>query len=478
MNNIEILTTPEKEKETQSTFWTLDANRKVKINQIALIKFLQNGGFFKMTSKYGTSIIRIRDNKVREVADYKIVDFIKEFLLDNKHNDVLDVFSTGMPNYLNSKKLDLLDTVVISDDRDSRDSSWFYYKNSAVLVSKDGIQTVKYEDLPIKIWESRIINRAYVSSHQGKSDFEEFIYNIAGKNDDRFLSLKSIIGYLLHRYQDPSVTRAVILVDENISLDGTANGGTGKTLITEAIGKMRELVGMDGKNIKGKSWFKNQRITRTTDIVRYDDVQRDFNLETLYSMITSGITVEKKYQDEFYIRPEHAPKIVLSSNYPVKGTGGSTDERRRCEFEVSNHYNLHYQPIDDFGYHFFDDWGEKQWNQFYNFMMSCVQTYLANGLTIAEPINLTKNKLVFSTSKEFVEFIEKELQEDVWIDKRAFLSFFTKNISGKNEITPHLFTKWLKKYASLKGLIYEDKSSGGNYTFILKSNPNKDQNGE
>lgn len=104
--------------------------------------------------------------------------------------------------------------------------------------------------------------------------------------------------------------------------DGQAHGGTGKTLITEAIGKMRELVGVDGKNIKTKSWFKNQRITKTTDVIRYDDVQRDFSLETLYSMITSGVSVEKKYQDEFHISPEDAPKIVISSNSPVKGTGG------------------------------------------------------------------------------------------------------------------------------------------------------------
>ena len=478
MDNIVELKTDEKEKETKSTFWTLDANGKVKINQIALTKFLQNGGFFKMTSKNSTSIVRVRDNKVTEVADYEMVDFIKEFLLDNKHDGILEAFSNGIPNYLNTKKLDLLDTVVISDNRDSRDSSWFYYKNAAVLVSEKGLQVIKYVDLPMRIWESRIIDRGYVPSDGGKSDFEEFIYNIAGRNDDRFLALKSIVGYLLHRYQDPSVTRAVILVDENISFDGTANGGTGKTLITEAVGKMRELVGMDGKNIKGNSWFKNQRITRTTDVVRYDDVQKDFNLETLYSMITSGITVEKKYQDEFYIRPENAPKIVLSSNHPVKGTGGSTDERRRCEFEVSNHYNQNHQPKDDFGCHFFDSWDEIQWSHFDQFMMSCVQTYLAKGLIIAEPINLTKNKLMFSTSKDFMEFIEEKLILDKWIDKRVFHALFFQEFPNNTDITRHQFTKWLKQYAIQCGLVYGDKSSGGKHTFILKSNPKNDENGE
>ena len=133
-----------------------------------------------------------------------------------------------------------------------------------------------------------------------KSDFAVFLLNLSGQCEVRFLALKTIIGYLLHRYQNKSLTRAVIFLDANMSFDGKANGGTGKTLITEAIGKMRELVGMDGKSMKGKSWFKNQRITPTTDVVRYDDVQSDFSMETLYSMITSGVTVEKKYQDECF----------------------------------------------------------------------------------------------------------------------------------------------------------------------------------
>ena len=469
MKIIDELTMQGKEKETKITFWTSDANGKVKINQIDLIRFLQDAGFFKITSSNSTTIVRVRDNKVTEVADYQIVDFIKEFLLDNQEHGVLEVFSNGITNLLNSKKLDLLDSIIIPEDRDTCDSSWFYYKNEAVKVETGSINTFKYESLSGKIWESRIIDREYTKSNSGKSDFEEFIYNLAGKNDDRFLALKTTIGYLLHRYQDPSVTRAIIFMDENISFDGTANGGTGKTLITEAVGKMRDLVGMDGKNIKGKSWFKNQRITKTTDIVRYDDVQRDFNLETLYSTITSGITVEKKYQDEFYIRPENAPKIVISSNYIVKGTGGATDQRRRCEFEVSNHYSQYHQPKDDFDYLFFNEWNKEQWSQFDQFMMSCVMTYLDKGLIIAEPINLIKNKLLLSTSKDFLEFMEKEMQLDKWLDKRKFHSLFIEKYSNSKEVTTHQLTKWVKEYASQKDLIYEDKSSGGDYTFILKN---------
>jgi hypothetical protein len=455
-------------KNIEIVFWEKDGGGKPKINQFKLIQFLQNGGYHKTTTKSGTSLIRVKENIVSEAQEYEIVDYVKNYLLSIKEPEVLELFSKGVSNYINSAKLNLLDTVNVPIDRDSKDESWLYFKNTAVKITKSGIKLVKYEDLKHKIWANRILDRDYVQSDGTKSDFETFLFNLSGKDNNRFIALKSIIGYLLHRYQDKSNQRAVILLDENISFDGQAHGGTGKTLITEAIGKMRELVGVDGKNIKAKSNFRNQLITKTTDVIRYDDVQRDFSLETLYSMITSGVTVEKKYQDETYISPEDAPKIVISSNYPVKGTGGSTDKRRRCEFEVANHYNSDHQPIDEFGKHFYDDWNSLEWNQFDELMMECVKTYLEKGLIIPEPINLVKNKLVSNTCVEFVDFING-IALNTWLDKRAFHEDFIKKYPEHSRITSHQLTKWQKVFASQNNLEYQDKSSGGDYTFILKT---------
>ncbi|MFK5878504.1 MAG: hypothetical protein QM478_03295 [Flavobacteriaceae bacterium] len=448
-------------------FWTITVNGKGQINQSKLIEFLQEAGFYKITTKNGKSVVRVKDNIVEDALDHDMVDHITQYLRAKNEMEILELFSRGVSNYINSSKLNLLDTVVIPIDRDPKDESCFYFKNTAVKVSKNGIELVKYEDLQHKIWSNRIIGRDFNPSNGAKSDFQSFLFNLAGQKEERYEALISIIGYLLHRYQNKSITKAVILVDENISFDGQANGGTGKTLITEAVGKMRELVGIDGKNIKTKSWFKNQRITKTTDVLRYDDVQRNFSLESLYSMITSGIPVEQKYKDEFYISPDDAPKIVISSNYPVKGTGGATDRRRRCEFEVANHYNSDYQPIDDFGKHFFDDWNDKQWNDFDELMMTCASVYLEKGLIIPEPINLIKNRLVNDTCTEFVSYVNEFVEMNEWIDKREHHAEFMEKFPLHNMVTSHQFTKWLKEYASQNNLIFEDKSSGGKYTFIL-----------
>jgi hypothetical protein len=451
-------------------FWETKSNNIIKINQHKLMLFLGKGGFCKIATKTGIRVVRVVENIVSDAPDHEIIDYVKNHLISEKEQGVLELFSTGISSYINKAKLNLLSTVNIPIDKDSKDASWFYFKNTAVKVTKDRCVLVGYEDLPHKIWESRILNRDFNIPAGTISDFDKFLYNLAGKNDERFSGLKTIIGYLLHRYQNKSSTKAMIFVDENMSFDGRANGGTGKTLITEAIGKMRELVGMDGKNIKTNSGFKNQRIEATTDIIRYDDVQRGFSLENLYSMITSGITVEKKYQDEFYISPENAPKIVISSNYPVKGTGGSSDTRRRCEFEVANHYNENHQPIDDFGKHFFDDWSASDWNDFDQLMMNCAMAYLDKGLIIPEPINLVKNKLVVNTSVDFVNFMEDKIEMDKWIDKRKLLKVFNEDYSSIGDISSHQFTKFLKEFASQKEYEYSDRSSGGKLSFIIKSN--------
>jgi hypothetical protein len=226
---------------------------------------------------------------------------------------------------------------------------------------------------------------------------------------------------------------------------------------------------MDGKNMKHGSWFKNQRIERTTDIVFYDDVAKDFSLETLYSMITTGIPIEKKYKDEEYIEPENAPKICISSNYVVNGTGGSTDIRRRCEFEVANHYNENYTPQDEFECHFFDDWDDKEWNRFFHFMMHCVQMYLKHGLVNAKPINLKKNRLINATSEEFVAFIESGLVEvNKWISKSEVLKLFISDNPHCNNLSLNQMTRWMKEYAKQNQLIYEDRKSGEKYEFYLK----------
>src|SRR5690606_26179153 len=258
------------------------------------------------------------------------------------------------------------------------------------------------------IWKNRLIGQQFNASKTSeKGQFETFCERITGDSPKRIEALKSILGYLLHRNKSVGEPKAVILYDENMGKNGQAHGGTGKTLLSFALKKCREGILFDGKDIKTGSFFKNQRIEVTSDLLIYDDLNENIRFDSFFSMVTSGIEIEKKRQQSFYLEHSKAPKILISSNYYVKGPGGSSDTRRRHEFNITNYYSSDFTPENEFGNRFFDEqWPQEEWNKFFFFMMNCVRLYLNNGLIKLDSDKLVRQKIVSSTSKNFYEFAE------------------------------------------------------------------------
>ena len=247
-----------------------------------------------------------------------------------------------------------------------------------------------------------------------------------------------------------------------------ANGRTGKTLLSKAISEIREVVTFDGKDLKTGNWFKNQRMTIRTDIMNYDDLLKTFSLEQCYPLLTTGVTIEKKRKDSIFIPVEYSPKVILTSNYYINGPIGPSDRARRHEFEIANYYNERFTPEDEFGNRFFGrDWDNNEWNKFYNFMMQCISCYLKNGLIQVPALNLGQEKTIRYTHPEFYEFIVDKLTLNTKIDKRKLLAEFKSKYTNQKDLSSHQFTKWLKEYSLIIGGKYMDKSSGGNYYFIM-----------
>lgn len=164
---------------------------------------------------------------------------------------------------------------------------------------------------------------------------------------------------------------------------------------------------------------------------------------------------------------EYSPKILLSTNYTIKGVDVST-LRRQFILEFSDYFNIRYTPEMEFKKRFFDDWNEEEWNCFYNFMVGCELYYLQNGLVDYERVNVDHKKLVESTSEEFVEFME-DMELDKLHDKKAtHQKFIDANQDFKNQ-PQKTFTSWVKLYAKLKGLKFDPKKSGAERGFILSN---------
>lgn len=457
-------------KRKEVHFWTNEDEKTVKINQSKLIYSLNNLGYANLKiNPTNYMLIKCNDNKISRTSEQEIIYELNQVLKEKAPEVVQEVFIRGIGNYISPKKLNFLNTLEFSKEKDKKDSSYFFFKNQYCFIDKNEISASNYEKLNFRIWDNKIIDKDFNFPDDSKiGDFEMFCRNITSNDGERFLVFKIMVGYLLHRNKEVGEPKAVILYDADMGINNQAHGGTGKTIIIKALELMRELVYVSGKDMKTSSFFKNQRINVTTELIAYDDLKENINFEEFYTLITSGIEVEQKGKQSFFIPFEDSPKLILSSNYIIKGDGGNSDLRRRYEFEIANFYSKNLTPEMEFGKRFFsNDWDAMEWNKFYFFMMDCVREYLKNGLVEANPINLNQNKIFSKTNKEFIEFADKNFITNNWINKREIEKLFRQKYTNYSDLSPHRFSKWIEDYSIFKNLTYTKSSTGSEYLFKL-----------
>jgi hypothetical protein len=229
---------------------------------------------------------------------------------------------------------------------------------------------------------------------------------------------------------------------------------------------MRNVASEDGKLFKNNGNFNFSQVNINTDVILFDDVANNFDFEKLYSLTTTGIKVERKYKDAIYIPHENSPKVVLTTNYAIQGSG-SSHKRRIHEFEVSHHYTHNFTPEDEFGHLLFDEWDEEQFNLFYNLMFQCSQLYLNQGIITSTPVNLLKTKLVNDTSEAFMQWAEEILKTDTVYDKKNLLGKFGKDCDEKH-LNQKTFTGWLRKYAEYNDFECDEQHRNLTRTIVFK----------
>ncbi len=440
-----------------------EENGTIKILQSKLIDFLESQGFINV--KLGTEriLVQKKDNIISKSSTAEVVDVIRQNLVRRKLFREYEVFARGLTGYISTRKMELLNSIEVIDDRDEKDKCTFYFTNCFCEITADNIIVKTYDELKRPIWKNRIIQREFGEvSNSELGQFEIFCNNITGNTSERLKGLQSLLGYFLHRNKERGEQKAGIFYDEKMGVDGKAQGGTGKTLLSYALKQCREVEIFDGKGLKNDSWFKNQRVNITTDNLVYDDLAKNASFELFYSMLTTGVEVEKKRQQSFFIDQARSPKILITSNYFVKGDGGPSDLRRRYEFEIKNYYNEKFRPEDEFGNRFFgNDWPFDEWNKFFQFMFRSAQVYLQSGLVKVPFLNLPNSKLLEKTSPDFVEFAETFIEVNLDIDKRQLERDFKNLFPGMEDISAKQFTSWLQAYAEMLDCDYSSKSSGG-----------------
>tara|TARA_R110002074_G_scaffold130705_2_gene272582 strand:- start:16932 stop:19358 length:2427 start_codon:yes stop_codon:yes gene_type:complete len=455
-----VLTRVEAENEAQ-VFWTKSDKGVIKIEHIDFKRFLEDNGFYKYCPEGGKNyvFVKVTNNLIDHTSEKEIKDFILDYLLESDDSSIYNFFADSV-RYFREEFLTLLATIDIYFVEDTKDTSYLYYLNCSIRISKTGVTIIDYLDLGGYVWKDHVINRNFTLCEIDDCHFATFIGNICNNEEARTATMESTIGYMMHGYKNLSYCPAVILNDEVIS--DNPEGGTGKGLFMNALSHMKKLVVIDGKAFAFERSFPYQLVSADTQILCFDDVKKNFDFERLFSVVTEGLTLEKKNKDAIKIPFEKSPKIGITTNYAIKGAGNSF-ARRKWELELHQHYNKFHTPLMEFGKHFFADWDDTDWCKFDNFMVYCLQGYLNTGLVESKFINLDIRQLSAATSHDFIEWcgLLKGTEANNWIDpdtknykQDIYLDFITEypdyGPKAKLTISRTLFYKWLVRFCLYK----------------------------
>lgn len=473
------------EEEVQEKFYELVYKDEVvvdiKIKYLEFIRLLQSMGYYLFEETKPSIFVKIEDNVIHEVSLSEIQHSFLKYLKD-KHqlpddltiNIILEKFYKNPSHYFSDSRLSLLknDKPIIFN-RDSVNECFLYFKNGYVSSNSVCAVLKDYKDLQSGfIWKNQKIDRDFtllnwttdLLAEEALSVFGEysrFLWNISGKDSERFFALCSIVGYLIHNYFHYKL-KAVILTDGKIT--DKPDGRTGKTLFGKGLSHVRKVSEINGKDFDPSNKHKYQEGDIDTQIICLNDVRRNFDPENLFNDVTEGIKVERKNKQPYNLRV----KMLVTANKTLNIEGASGKDRF-IEFELSEHYSNTYSPKEEFGHWLFTEWCENEWNKFDNFMVFCVCFFLKRGLMEAKPINLVRRKLVDKTSMEFAEFMDNEFLSKrlMWsneyekkeIQKNFFMLYpeFEGNDRYKNLRN---FSNFIKAYIeSIGGIVKERRSN-------------------
>ena len=441
-------------QDTPCEFWQFKNNSKSElvINVSSVINFLSYNNiycYYKNNDIY--YIVKEVNNVVEIVSEKAIMKFLQDYI--NSLPDYYTYYNNA--NFDKEAIKDLLKEISVQQFnkiiqnleireieflKDTKDVCYKYFKNCIIKITRFGIDTLDYAKIDKKVWKSNIIDFEFtINKDFDKAMAYEFHKLVTTTKDlegnliadtQRFLSLRSALGYLMYNYKRKIDTKAIVLCEEQISDSG---GRTGKTLTCNMLEQMGcNLVKINGRNVNFNNRFLFQNVSEDTNIILLDDTDKKFDFGGLYSIITNGLTIEKKNKQAIQLSHQETPKFLITTNTVLTDESNS-GKGRKLEVEFSDYFCDWWTPQDRFGCIFFDDWDDYEWNLFYNYMIGNIKLYLQKGLISYESKNLKNRKLSLKIDDDDLLDFCNEICREILTDKV--------NISSKE-----IFERWKAKY--------------------------------
>jgi hypothetical protein len=446
----------------ENQFWAINSKGTVVIIPIFFKTFLERRGYFKYYPETAVkpTFVKVKSNIVTITSVEIIKDDVLNYLINEP--DVWNHVSKSKQLF-SEQFLTMLKSIDMEMIKDTKSTAYVPFLNGVVKITSKSIELQKYISCDGFIWDNQIIKRNYIQAPID-NNFQDLVHKVSNNDTSRIQTLESTLGYLIHSYKDKQHQKAVIVNDELIS--DNPNGGSGKSIMINALKHFRKVVIIDGKAFDpNKGDFIYQRVDLDTQILAFDDVKKSFNFEAIFSLITEGITVNRKNKDEIFIPFERAPKVIITTNYVINGSG-SSHARRRHEIEFHQYFNESRNPMDVYGRLLFDSWNADDWASFDCYMLSNLQNYLSTGLQSVKSINSEAKRVIQSTSKDFYDWA----MEYEWSDTRHYISAMLSSFieaTGNNHASPKRFAQWVRLYLGYKSYTYtEGRSNAGIFVHI------------
>lgn len=475
--------------ETLCTFWDVDDKMKVSINRTKLIDFLYKVGGFSLYyyDKASTifKIVRCNDGFLEEVSSEHIKKFLKNYIesLPDLFDggvmavNLMELVLKGSETFFSKSILEFLNRGNFDFLKDTATEAFLPFKNGVAVITKESIELKHYNQIGKVIWASQVIPFDIVIDKEldnEQIEYAEFLNCVSGQDDDRFNYACSLVGYLLHKHKDFAKPYSVILAEENDNEN--EGGGTGKSIFVTALSKFVKAERIDGKTFKLDKNFAFQRVGLDTKLVAIEDCRKNVDFEGFYSIITEGMTVEKKNKDELFIPYSDSPKILFTTNYTISSQGNHAKRRQRV-FEFSNFFNSERTPRTHFGHNLFDEWDRDEWNRFYNFGFLCIQYYLQSGvLTVKQTDKIKRKHIRLKYGPEFLDWWDDYVQNGRKNWKLAsdlYGSFLTQFDIEKKDYAQQKFGRALSETCEILSLVLKkDKNrQNGNKIIICVLDP-------
>lgn len=365
------------EQHPHGIFWEADEKDKIVISRERLYSVAAALGF--RWAKQTAEIVQIVDIFIYKRDERFFYDILKEYIHETDGDlleDICNSFEAFIEKHgkFTTGRLPILATDKILID--TREVCYKYYQNGCVMITKDRIDHVPYDQLvDYLIWADKIQWRDYIENNDGGL-YVDFLNNAVQLDKNRSHVMRSI-GYLAHDYKDETTGYIIVLTEQ--CADPKQGGGTGKNMFCDLFSLCTTYGSVPGSQAQfNEKFLQSWQGERLFGI---SDVDEKFNYRFLKELSTGSAIVKKLFKNDTRFGVKDMPKFIIHTNFSFDISDGGL-KRRIIFIEFTTFFTQCNGVRSHYGKHFPNDWSTEDYTAYDTFICQCVQLWLQSDLQL------------------------------------------------------------------------------------------------